>query len=67
MTRLAAGSGAEQTSKQAWTDVARLSERGVGAVNYGPGETAQAHQAGESVALENMFEAYRVLQAFLTT
>ena len=67
MERLAIASGAPRTSKQAWTDVARLTERGVGAVNFGPGETAQAHKAGEYVTLDNMFGAYRALRTFLTT
>lgn len=51
--------------KQAWTDVARLSEAGVDAVNYGPGETAQAHQAGESAPIDALGVAYRRLAAFL--
>ena len=66
MDRLLAVSGAVRSSKQAWTDVARLTERGVAAVNYGPGEAAQAHQPGESVPVDNLHEAYRILREFLT-
>lgn len=51
ISRLAELSGAPRTAKQGWTDVARFSEIGVPAINYGPGEAAQAHQAGESVDL----------------
>ncbi|HEY9722435.1 MAG TPA: succinyl-diaminopimelate desuccinylase [Oscillatoriaceae cyanobacterium] len=50
--------------KQAWTDVARLTARGVPAVNFGPGETAQAHQARESVAIADLVANYEALRAF---
>ena len=54
------------TPKQAWTDVARLSQHGIAAVNYGPGEVAQAHQVTESVPINNLDQAYQALLRFLT-
>ena len=54
-----------RTAKQGWTDVARLTERGAVAVNYGPGEVAQAHQVNESIPISNMDVAYGVLREFL--
>mgnify|MGYP003693623409 CR=1 FL=1 len=51
---------------EAWTDVARFGAFGVDAVNYGPGETAQAHQAGETADIAALAAAYRKLERFLT-
>lgn len=64
---LLASTGLRAEPKQAWTDVARLGAMGIDAVNYGPGETAQAHQAGESASVPALEDAYRKLRAFLTT
>lgn len=63
--RLLELTGVDPMAKQGWTDVARLTSRGVDAVNYGPGEVAQCHQATESVPLANLPIAFRVLRELL--
>jgi len=57
--------GSAIAGKQAWTDVARLTERGVPALNYGPGATAQAHQRGEWVAVDALCDARERIAGFL--
>jgi succinyl-diaminopimelate desuccinylase len=64
LERLEALVGAKQ-AKQGWTDVARLTGRGIPAVNYGPGEVAQAHQVGESVPDDHLDTAFEMMRRFL--
>jgi succinyl-diaminopimelate desuccinylase len=59
--------GGARTAKQGWTDVARLTGRGIPAANFGPGEVAEAHQATESVPIRNLDIVFDVLQRFLTS
>src|SRR5690606_4631107 len=65
LARLVELSEVPPTAKQGWTDVARFSEIGVPAVNYGPGESAEAHQEGESVSLAALERSYAVLTDLL--
>ena len=65
LERLERTSRTIRTGKQAWTDVARLAQRDIAAVNYGPGEAALAHRADESAPLEHLDEAFRVMKEFL--
>lgn len=62
---LVSNSGGVVKSKQGWTDVAQLAERGIPGVNLGPGETALAHKPGESVDLSDLDWAYGALTATL--
>jgi len=64
--RLASLTGAEEHPKQGWTDAARLSQRGIPAINYGPGEVAMAHKVDESVPLANLEASFEYLRRFLT-
>jgi succinyl-diaminopimelate desuccinylase len=63
---LAESAGAPVSHKQGWTDVAQMAERGIPAINFGPGETALAHKPGESIALDDLRWAYRALATVLS-
>ena len=51
--------------KQAWTPVAELAAAGVDAVNFGPGDPAQAHTRGEHVAIDALVRCHQTLERFL--
>jgi succinyl-diaminopimelate desuccinylase len=64
---LQAAGSLEVKPKQAWTNVADFTTRGLDAVNFGPGHTAYAHHPGERVAVGSLVTAYEVLHRFVTS
>ena len=50
--------------KQAWTNVADFTSRGIDAVNLGPGATRYAHRRDEQVEVEELLRTYEALQRF---
>ena len=55
----------EVAPKQAWTPVAQFAERGIPAINYGPGATASAHKQNEHVPIGNLERCFATLRTFL--
>jgi succinyl-diaminopimelate desuccinylase len=64
--RLRAAGKLELEPKQAWTNVADFTSRGIDAVNFGPGATRYAHRRDEQVEIVALERAYASLWAFLT-
>jgi succinyl-diaminopimelate desuccinylase len=61
LRRLLKASGQPPRAKLGWTDVAFFSERGIPAVNFGPGDPELAHTAGEWVGRDDLEQASKVL------
>ena len=54
-------------AKQAWTDVAQLTQLGIPAFNFGPGHQSEAHKPNECVDLTLCEDYYHKLKQCLTT
>jgi succinyl-diaminopimelate desuccinylase len=52
--------------KQAWTNVADFTSRGIDAVNFGPGATRYAHRRDEQVEISALEHAFESLWRFVT-
>jgi succinyl-diaminopimelate desuccinylase len=63
--RLRAEGGLALEPKQAWTNVADFTSRGIDAVNFGPGATRYAHRRDERVEIAALVRAYESLHGFL--
>ena len=51
--------------KQAWTNVADFTSRGIDAVNFGPGAPAFAHRRDEQVEISALVHCYETLRRFV--
>jgi succinyl-diaminopimelate desuccinylase len=59
--------GGQARPKYGWTDVARFSEIGVPAVNYGPGDPLLAHSDDERVPVSQVRECAERLRSWLSS
>jgi len=54
------------TPKQAWTPVAQFAERGLAAINFGPGAPRYAHTRDEQIEISALERSYEALRVFLS-
>jgi succinyl-diaminopimelate desuccinylase len=57
--------GADVRPKYGWTDVARFSELGIPALNYGPADPGKAHAVDECCPFKDLFETRDALSRWL--
>lgn len=61
-----AATGSTAKPKYGWTDVARFSELGIPAVNFGPGDPNKAHADDENVPVSQIESVYEALGKWLS-
>lgn len=64
-SEFAAVVGSPPAPKYGWTDVSRLSEAGIPAINFGPGDPSLAHSAEERVPVAQLETAHNLLRQWL--
>ena len=64
--RLRAAGDLDLEPKQAWTNVADFTSRGIDAINFGPGATRYAHRRDEQVEVAALERAFTSLRRFVT-
>jgi succinyl-diaminopimelate desuccinylase len=64
--RLRAAGDLALEPKQAWTNVADFTSRGIDAVNFGPGATRYAHRRDEQIEIAALETAFTALWRFVT-
>ena len=62
---LRTATGVEVRPKQAWTDVARLTDIGLDAVNFGPGDNTLSHQQDEWISAGALQQFHEGLRRFV--
>ncbi len=65
LQRLITENNLEVRAKLGWTDVAFFAERGVPAVNFGPGDATLAHAADERISRTALESYYKCLRGLL--
>lgn len=65
VAELVAATGGKFRAKYGWTDVARFSELGIPAVNFGPGDPAFCHKKDEQCPVAMITQVSQVLRTYL--